>query len=187
MEKGQAINLNKVIYAMLLLEAERWAGMKEQGGNNKGQVVQMFQEAVDGRATNESWCMGKVQSDCMWALRYFETAHPHISGYMKLALYPSEHCLTVWNKTDKICRTTTPYPGCIVIWQHGNTANGHTGIVKSINGDKMVVIEGNTGDGVGVVRDGDGVYVRNRSVTGDGNMRVVGFLEPFVFPVPSGK
>ncbi len=181
------INLNEVIYKMLLLEASRWVGVKEQGGNNEGQVIEMFQKAVDGKDSREPWCMGKVQSDCMWALKYFEVAHPHIVGFMKLALYPSEHCLTVWHKTPEICRTTSPYPGCVVIWQYGNTANGHTGIVQSIEGDKMKVIEGNTGDGLGVVRDGDGVYIRTRSTKGTGDMKVVGFLEPFVFPTQASQ
>ena len=33
---------------LLVAEAERWIGATEQGGNNQGQIVQMFQREIGG-------------------------------------------------------------------------------------------------------------------------------------------
>jgi hypothetical protein len=101
-------------------------------------------------------------------------------------MFSSEHCLTVWNKTPKEMRKALPQPGYVVIWQHGDTTQGHTGIVtKLIDADHFATIEGNTGDGSGVVRDGDGVYRRIRSINGAGSMKVLGFIDPFAETVNS--
>ena len=45
---------------LLIFEARRWVGMTEIGGNNRGQVVEMFQRAVDGKASGEPWCAAFV-------------------------------------------------------------------------------------------------------------------------------
>lgn len=179
------INLNEVAYGLLLNEANSWIGTKESP-TNKGQLVELFQKVVDGKAQGEAWCMAFVQWCVRRAYKQFAIAHPHVSGYLDNVLFASEHCLTVWHKTPALARTTNPYPGCIVIWQHGDTSSGHTGIVVAmLPGDKMATIEGNTGSGQGVVREGDGVYSRVRSIKGEGNMKVVGFLEPYVHLVDS--
>jgi hypothetical protein len=61
------------------------------------------------------------------------------------------------------------------------TASGHTGIVMSISvdGKSMTTIEGNTGAGGTIERNGDGCYRKVRSVSGSKTMRVVGFIYPF--------
>jgi hypothetical protein len=41
---------------LLAFEAARWKGITEVGGPNKGQIVEMFQKAVDGKAQGEPWC-----------------------------------------------------------------------------------------------------------------------------------
>jgi hypothetical protein len=43
-------------------------------------------------------------------------------------------------------------------------------------------VEGNTSDGTGINRDGDGVYERMRHiVSGAGVMRHLGFLDPWAY------
>lgn len=181
------INLSKVMSQLLLLEASRWVTIREQG-TNKGQMVELFQKAVDGKAQGEPWCMAYVQYCVKMAYEQFNISHPHVAGYIQNVLYPSEHCLTVWNKTPVIARTDKPYPGCLVIWRYGNTTNGHVGIIREVSEDMktLYTFEGNTGAGVGVVREGDGVYPRTRSAEGSGDMKVVGYLEPFVH-IPGQK
>ncbi len=175
--------ISDVLRKLLILEASRWVGTTEVGGNNKGQIVEKFQKTVDSKAQGEAWCMAAVQTWCVWTKNYFDTCHPPLKDTIKLAIYPSEHCLTVWNKTDPRCRIKSPTPGCVIIWRRGQTTNGHTGIfVEMLPNGKMKTIEGNTGDGKGVVRDGDGVYFRERSLTGEGDMKVVGFIDPFWIP-----
>lgn len=155
----------------LIAQAAKWTGVRETGAN-KGPEVEMFQKAVDGKARGESWCMAFVQ----FCLQQVEALHN-----VRTNVFSSEHCLTVWNNTPFVLRAVRPSPGSIVIWQHGTSSNGHTGIVTLVDDsrDTFTTIEGNTSSGAGVVRDGDGVYVRTRSLHPTGGMHIVGFINPF--------
>jgi hypothetical protein len=145
-------------------------GVKESGGDNHGPRVEEYQKAVDNIAHGESWCMAFVQ----WAIKQVEAEFG-----IKSVLFKSEHCLTVWNKTPASARLATPIPGAVIIWRHGDTTNGHTGIVTSVTANNVGTVEGNTSDGKGVNRNGDGVYARIRSRVGSGAMQVVGWINPF--------
>jgi len=147
-------------------------GTKESGGDNHGARVEEYQKAVDNLARGESWCMAFVQ----WAIKQVEAEMG-----VKSVLFKTEHCLTAWNKTDKKHRVAPDkvVPGCVMIWQHGDTANGHTGIVIADKKMNVQTVEGNTSDGQGVNRNGDGVYARLRSKAPIGTMKVVGFINPF--------
>lgn len=154
--------------------ARFYVGVLEAGGANRGPMVEQFQKAVDGRAEGEAWCMAFMQ---FLAIKTVE-----VHGGKSRAPYV-EHCLTVWNKAPPGCKVTIPSPGDLVIWQHGNTSAGHVGIVSDVHATCIVTVEGNTSSGQGIVREGDGVYMRVRNCTraGDmiGNMKLVGFLRLF--------
>jgi len=152
--------------------AAAYVGVQESG-KNKGSEVEMFQKAVDGRASGEPWCMGFVQ--------YCIKAVDGTSNQVNSRVVSSEGCLDVWNRSPHDLRIAVPEMGCLVIWRHGQTERGHVGIVESVKpGHKQfVTIEGNTGAGAGVQREGDGVYRKNRDLDGDGKMKVVGFLRVF--------
>lgn len=156
---------------MLVAEAMKYIGVTEHGGENKGPQVEEFQKAVDGKAAGEPWCAAFM----MFCLQQAED----LTG-LSSAVHRSEHCLTVWNMTPKDMRREKPEPGCLVIWQYGETTAGHMGIVKEVLPDgRMITIEGNTSDSSGVEREGDGVFEKNRSVVGSDKMKVAGFLLPF--------
>jgi hypothetical protein len=167
----------------LIDRARTFIGVTEQGGDNRGKDVEMFQRAVDGKASREAWCMCFVQH-CVKETK----AQLEKTGLYKkvfITLYPSEHCMTVWNKTNPKYRRTEPKKGYVVIWQYYKngkaTAQGHTGIVDSVSNDgksSMLTIEGNTGPGGAIVREGDGVYAKTRSISGSSSMKIVGFLVP---------
>lgn len=157
----------------LLREALKYLGTRESGGNNHGPEVEMFQRAVDGVASGEPWCMCFVQYCVKVVTNRFGIINK---------LYRSEHCLTVWNSTPLACRVALDdvQPGDIVIWQHGSTTSGHTGIIEAVNRDtyghivSLRTVEGNTSDAS--MREGDGVYRRVRSPYNNGTMKVRGFL-----------
>ena len=157
----------------LVKEAMKWLGVREKGGNNHGPEVEMFQKAVDGRASGEAWCMSFVQFCVKQVAKRFGVTDK---------LFDSEHCLTVWNNSPVSCRIPLDQvkPGDVVIWQHGSTTSGHTGIVEAVNRDtydhivSLRTIEGNTSDAS--MREGDGVYRRVRSPYNNGTMKVRGFL-----------
>lgn len=154
---------------MLVEVARRFVGVKEKG-DNRGELVELFQKAVDGKAQGESWCMCFVQYCILEVER---------TNAVKSKVFKSEHCLTVWNKSPKELRLKEPEAGCLIIWQFDNTSNGHVGIVTKVNKNTVETVEGNTGDGSGVVREGDGVYARKRSKLGSQKMKILGYLKVF--------
>jgi hypothetical protein len=150
--------------------AEQYIGIREVG-NNAGPEILRFQMAVDGKAEGESWCMGFVQF-CIQELEHKIARRSNI--------FRSEHCLTVWNKSPLELRREIPEPGYIVIWRHGDTTNGHTGIVARVIDDKSFeTIEGNTSGNKDVDRNGDGVYLKTRLFHSVSEMQIVGYLSAF--------
>src|SRR3989338_1741890 len=111
---------------LLIHEAGRWVGITEQGGNIKGLLVQLLQNSAGGIAQGEPWCMAFIQycvqqvdqlvTDCL------DIAQP------KALLPKGEHCLAVWNQSQNL-RLDKPKPGSLCVWQLGNTASGHVGVV----------------------------------------------------------
>jgi hypothetical protein len=161
---------------LLVCAAEACVGIREEGGNNRGPLVEMMEDTIH-EAHGMPWCMAFVQS----MISYVEER----TG-VKSLLPVSAGCLDVWNKSPALRANADPLPGAIVVWRHGDTAQGHTGILRSFPGkphETMSLVEGNTEAGVStsgkVERDGGGVYATNRNKTGTGSMHVMGFLKPF--------
>ncbi len=164
--------------AILVAEAHRWLGFTEQGGDNKGEIIQMFQKAVDGKATGEPWCMALDQ----FCINNVDDICDAILGkHTKSVIYKSEHCMITWNNTSRDQHSSKPGVGTLMIWRYGSTSAGHVGIVVAFDKDPNYVwtIEGNTGPQERVNRDGDGVYLKKRSIHDAGNMNVVGWLYPW--------
>lgn len=162
----------------LMVEAAKvCVGIREKTNNNDGPMVELIQETI-GRANHEAWCMGFVQT--MIAYAEFKTG-------VKSPVFDGddggEHCQTVWRKTPKDMRVKiSPLPGAIVIWRHGSSENGHTGILLGSDERIFSAVEGNTTKGEvngRIVREGGGVYFTTRSRYGDGDMNIVGYLIPF--------
>lgn len=153
----------------LIDEAKKWIGTKETRPNG-GSAVESFQKAVDGKAMGEPWCA----AFCFFCIKQVEAETGH-----KSPLFFTEHVMTCWSKSPKNLRLVKPEPGALVLWRFDNSASGHMGIVYDIQGESIKTIEGNTSDGSGVVREGDGVYERFRSIHGSGKMKIVGYLDPF--------
>lgn len=171
----------------LVFEARRWVGIKEVGGANRGQAVEMFQRAVDGKAQGEPWCAGFVH----FCLNAVDAQMAYVMGgtyALKHRIAASEHVLTLWKDTPMIARRAEAAPGYLTLWWHFNaegkpSGTGHVGIVTEVQApDRILSVEGNTSDGTGINRDGDGVYERLRHiVTGAGVMRHLGFLDPWAY------
>jgi hypothetical protein len=164
----------------LMVEAAKsLVGHHEATGKNDGFFVETVQKTVDGKAQREPWCMAFTQTMISYA---------EYKLGIKSPLYATEHCLTLWgHATDDQKVKYNPLAGAIVIWQHGQSSNGHTGIVLSADETSFYAVEGNASgylvpvDQVtkGVNREGNGVYYTKRSRKGDGDMIVKGFIKPF--------
>lgn len=153
---------------MFVKAMEAMIGVSEKGGNNSGADVESIQDTV-GRAEKEAWCMGTVQT----AVAFVEV----VTGLG--SRFPvTEHCMTAL--ANSVVKYMNPKRGLVCIWQHGTSQAGHTGVVCDVTPpNDFMCIEGNTGPGGGVVREGDGVYKKARSIHKVGDMSVRGFLEPF--------
>jgi hypothetical protein len=143
--------------------ARQWVGFKEEGGQNKGQVVELFQRAVDGKAQGEPWCAAFLQFCVMRVDDLFEEMT--MVSAVRSRLYRSELCMDLVRYTPEDCRVTEPVPGAVVVWsklQGGlPSAQGHCGIVHGIYDGGVVTVEGNTG--MGDQREGDGVSFKRRA------------------------
>lgn len=168
---------------MLINEASRWVGTLEQG-QNKGQLVEMFQKAVDNKAVGEAWCLSFL-AYCIKAVdKACKTMAGDIATDSQLA--KTEHCMTLWNTSPVSHRSKVPKPGYLMIWQYYKdgkpSSSGHVAVVKNIiDKFKVTTIEGNTSSaGNDVVREGEGVFEKTRFIEGTSTMKVVGFLRPWL-------
>lgn len=154
--------------------AKSCVGIREATNSNDGPMIELIEKTV-GDFDYSAWCMSFVQT-CL--------AYAEVKCDVKSWLLASEHCLTVWREAPTAARVKNrPAPGAIPIWQHGKTENGHTGVMLNLDGLLFSAVEGNTTSGQTadgkVVREGGGVYYTQRSLQGNGDMHVVGFLIPF--------
>lgn len=153
----------------MVKEASKWVGVHELRGA-PGRGVNAFRKAVDDSAEGEPWCCAFVQ---------YCARSVGLRNDTNSTLYPTELCLTMWQKTPTEYRITRPIPGSIIVWNYPGTIRGHTGIVVGVdkNGD-VHTIEGNTS--TPGLQDVRGVNRKVRSVEGTGSMDVLGFLVPFM-------
>jgi hypothetical protein len=73
-----------------------------------------------------------------------------------------------------------PPAGTIVVWKNGETPFGHVGfVVRNTLDQRLVTVEGNTSPGgqASSQREGDGVYIRQRSVLPGNFFRITHFTE----------
>lgn len=166
--------------ALLIQEALRWVGVQEENGNNKGQIVELFQNAVF-LDPGQPWCAAfiiycldrvKAQAGCL------DMDAP------RSKIKRTGHVLTMWEQTTGANRVSGQdvLPGDLMLWRLRGTDSGHVGLVVSNTWAKgsYGTIEGNTGPGPDVDRDGDGVFCKNRLSGGYGTMEVLGWLRPWI-------
>jgi CHAP domain len=168
--------------SLLCFEAKRWIGILEEG-QNAGQLIEIFQRSVDGRAEGEPWCMCFAQYCIKMTEQIFAELFPneHASGS---SIFRSEHCLTIWNKSQHL-RIPESVKGSLCIWQKFDgdrpTSSGHTGIVIDVySNGTLSIVEGNTAQQIEgrIEREGDGVYLKQykRDRMNVGLLKLKGFL-----------
>lgn len=151
--------------------AEFFEGVQELP-TNRGYATELFQKAVDGVAQGEPYCMGFLQ----YLKNLVEDAFN-----VKSEVFESEHCLSVWKHSPPRLKLVRPEVGSWMIFRKGETSQGHAELVISLSATGLGVwtIGANTSREGGDPREGDGVFRRYRSLSGVGNLKVVGFLRVF--------
>lgn len=158
---------------LVVLAGLAMTGITEQGGDNRGYWVECFLRTI-GLGPGNPWCMALVQSLVSYAEK--------ITG-VKSTLAEGGHVLTIFQESQALLvpSPSPPALGDLICFQHGDTLQGHVEVVTHNFGGRLVsTVGGNTSSGIGVNRNGDGVYSQIRPAVGKvGQMRVKGFLRPF--------
>jgi hypothetical protein len=136
---------------MSIAMGEYMRGVREQGGNNRGADVEVYQRVTGMLA--QAWCASFVS----WCYSCVGIPLRDAHGFAAVAE------LKKWARGAGYWRQREPgyIPPCgaIVIYTFS-----HTGIVVVGGEAQDSTVEGNTGPGkAGSQRDGDGVYYRTRS------------------------
>ncbi len=132
-----------------------YVGVKEATGKNDGAVIERFLKSV-GRKKGDSWCAAFV-SYCLTAVNHPFPVRSGLSRAFvtKQSIYATK---VLQGQKEVAC-------GDLAIWQNGNTISGHIAIVVIADKTKFITIEGNTSSGQkGTQADGDGVYIRERTI-----------------------
>lgn len=141
-------------------EGEARKGVRETG-NNRGPRVEFYQ-SKDGLKldpdTGYPWCAALVVAGFEEVGRPLVELHESASvGH--LLQYAGQHGWVV----------PQPARGDVVCFFWGGTSDwwpDHTGMVRGVKGTTLLTVEGNTSGGMaGSQDDGDGVYLRERSMT----------------------
>ncbi len=149
--------------------AQTFVGTKEATGKNDGPEVEMFLKSV-GRNKGDSWCSAFVS----YCLATASVKEPKIRSGLARAFKKSKGLI---NANDVLRGIKKVYPGSIVGWEKGNTVFGHIGIVMDWQKKYGITIEGNTSSGEkGSQSNGDGVYIRSRSIQPANYFRIRWFV-----------
>jgi hypothetical protein len=158
----------------LLAIAQSEIGVREQGGNNRGQRIREYQSATELAPDNWAWCAAFVD----FCIRQWVSNSDVVKWLDLQSLTPEQwrpktalaYGLTEWAKSRP--KTTSIYtdkdtaqPGDIVTFDFS-----HVGIVLEDGGDTIVTVEGNTNvKGQRESESGDGVWrkIRAKSLARD--------------------
>ncbi len=150
--------------------AQTYIGIQEATGNNDGEPVETFLRSV-GRNKGDAWCAAFVS----YCLTVANAKHPTVRSGLARSFKRSKgiiRAIDVLRGVKKVDK------GFIVGWEKGETISGHIGFVfTKWNKQFGTTIEGNTSSGSkGNQSDGDGVYIRSRSIQPANYFRICWFI-----------
>lgn len=139
-----------------------YVGVKEATGHNDGKEVEMFLKSV-GRRKGDSWCAAYGSFTLTEANKISTILSPTIRSGLAQAFKKDKNTVEVGRIFDRKNRVRQ---GDILIWQNGNLSTGHWAMaIEDWDYTKGKTVEGNTSSGKsGSQSDGDGVYIRTRTI-----------------------
>lgn len=151
-------------------------GVQEEGGNNRGKFVELYQKSV-GIPPGSPWCAA--------FLRFrLEAADARIEPNDLPPSFPDSGWCPDYSAWGRKMGLLTPVslaresPSRVAVgdlalfWFSTLKRHAHIGIVVEVHSWGVVTVEGNTGpeSGAGVDRDGDGVFRKERDWSELGSM-----------------
>ena len=126
-----------------------------------------------------AYCAAFCEGMVLAALRSLSATPEQIKRWQATM---TPHCVTSATNFSKLgLLSPTATPGAIWLARHGQTSNGHAGIVTSLRSVNMSTIEGNTSldpSSDAKEREGDWITARIRLVKGSGSLFTLGFITP---------
>jgi len=147
--------------------AKSYVGTVEATGNNDGPKIEYIIRRGHG-APNSSYCAFFVTLCIDSASVKTPTVRSGLARNFKLrSSIPAKDVL--------IGKVKIP-PGTIIVWQRGNTINGHTGFVRKWYTRYGLTVEGNTSGGnTGSQSNGDGIWLKSRGIEPLNSFRITAF------------
>ncbi len=147
--------------------AESYVGTVERTGHNDGAKIEYIIRRGGG-AKGSSYCAYFV-SLCLDSAKVKTPA-------VRSGLARSFKRKTSIPARDVLMGKVQIPPGTIIVWEKGETINGHTGFVRSWGTRSGTTVEGNTSSGQsGSQADGDGIWIRKRSIEPANYFRITSF------------
>lgn len=148
----------------LISIAKSYVGVTENGSNNAGEFVRLFQRSVPNTAHGSPWCLHFVHHCIDMATRLINEIFDD-DNEIESKVHRTGSTMLCFSKTDKTQQIFKPEPGALIFWQKyildKPSDYGHVGIVLSVLDEQTILtIEGNTGQGD--QRDGEGVCIKTR-------------------------
>lgn len=141
----------RVLLAMSILAND--LRVRERGGNNRGPMVEAIIASTGLKGTGAyAWCAATVELCC------------EIAGVTIGPSDPTSARVAAWRSYASAAGrlSTVPARGRLCLYVNPD-GTGHMGIVAQVLASgKLRTYEGNTSDGAGSQRDGDGLYERIR-------------------------
>jgi len=140
--------------------------VREEGGNNRGKYVEAYLKAV-GLSRGEPWCQAFVLFRLIKAASELGLSVPADmpkSGYTPTVSNWGKKKGWWISRAQAQTGAVSPMRGDLVYFYKAAAGRiAHVGIVDSVTSKGVWTIEGNTGPGIGVKSDGDGVYKKFRT------------------------
>ena len=160
----------------VLAAAHSILGQKEEPGNSgfKDKTFQLRMQQC-GWSKGESWCA--YTAELIWKTG-FGKDHKRFAELDTLFSGSAVKTFENFAKSLNFLHGDHPKPGALVVWRHGNTWQGHIGVVTEVmNDNQFKSIEGNTNAAGG--REGIEVAEKIRKVgqpfTSSG-LNIIGFI-----------
>lgn len=151
--------------------ALRYTHVRESG-NNDGKEVRMFLRSV-GLGKGYSWCAAFIS----YCLKAVKSPFPIRSAVARKFITKSSI-----KAQDVLYGKYVPQRGDLIIWQRGETPYGHIAAnIETKSKNLFYDIEGNTSSGKkGSQHDGNGVFLRYRSIELSNYFRITHFTPVYV-------
>lgn len=188
--KGSAPNNNQLekFTKLVIKNANNFVGLVEKKSNaewddpniagwqrEKSDTLNKYMKRVSGWSPGAPYCIAFANAIIVMSLEELGISSDQFLGFA------SAHVMTQVNRCkSKGILSSEPSEGSIWMARSGTTSSGHAGIVNQFKTLTITTVEGNTSAGSTASakdqREGDGIWVRNFSKTGRGNLKTQGFL-----------